>query len=238
MKRACPHESGKPVSFFSWGTWRLRCGLLAVLATIAASGCASGPRAETGTALGGIGGTAVGAIIGHQSGKTAEGALIGAAVGALAGNTIGGSLDEIEARNRAELEARLGQMAPRGSVTVEDIIAMTRAGVPESVIVSHIQIHGVTRPLSAADLIRLQNEKVSEAVMNAAQQASAAPPRPAPPYAAGPPPGGVIVEEHYVAPACPFPPPPVVYHHHYYRRPHVHRRRRPCVRVGVGVGFP
>ncbi len=225
MSRRFPKRRG--VRFSGWG-W------LALLALLA-GGCASGPRAEMGTALGGIGGTAVGAMIGHQSGKTAEGALIGAAVGALAGNTIGGSLDEIEARNRAELEARLGQRAPRGSVTVEDIIAMSRAGVPESVIVSHIQIHGVARPLSAADLIRLQNEKVSEAVMNAAQRASAAPPRPAPPYA-GPPPGGVIIEEHYVAPACPFPPPPVVYHH-YYRRPHMHRRR-PRVSVGFGVGFP
>ncbi len=205
---------------------------------LAGGGCASGPRAEEGTVLGGLGGTAVGAIIGHQSGRTAEGALIGAAVGALAGNTIGGSLDEIEARNRAELEARLGQMAPRGSVTVEDIIAMSQAGVPESVIVSHIQIHGVTHPLSAADLIRLQNAKVSEAVMNAAQRASATPPRPAPPYASGLPPAGVVVEEHYVAPACPFPPPPVVYHHYYRPRPrHIHRRR-PRVSVGVGVGFP
>ncbi len=236
MKRTSGCTPGGPTAdalpLFRW-----QAALLAVLALGFVAGCAGGPRAEQGTLLGGMGGTAVGAIIGHQSGKTAQGALIGAAVGALAGNTIGGSLDEIEARNRAELEARLGQMAPRGSVTVEDIIAMTRAGVPESVIVSHIQIHGVTHPLSAADLIRLQNEKVSEAVMSAAQRASAAPPRPAPPYAAGPPPGSVIVEEHYVAPACPVPP-PVVYHHHYYRRrPHLHRRR-PRVSVGVGVGFP
>ncbi len=196
--------------------------LLGVMA-LWAGGCTSGPYAASGTALGTLGGTAVGAMIGHQVGKTGQGALIGGAVGALTGGAIGSALDEIDARNRAEIQARLGQRAPQGAVSVEDIIAMSQAGVPESVIVSHIEIHGLVRPLTPADLIRLQKQGVSEAVMNAAQKATG--PRTSRASSLPPRPGPVIVEEHYVVPGCPAYPPPV-----YYYRPRVH--------FGIGVGFP
>jgi len=45
-------------------------------------------------AVGAAGGAGVGAIIGHQSGKTGEGALIGAGAGALAGALIGDALGQ------------------------------------------------------------------------------------------------------------------------------------------------
>ncbi len=53
--------------------------------------------AGTGAAIGGI----AGAVIGHQSGKTGQGAVIGAATGALLGGTIGNRLD----KQAKELEA-------------------------------------------------------------------------------------------------------------------------------------
>ena len=59
-----------------------------VLAGLLISGCATTPT-QQGALLGGGTGAGIGAIIGHQKGKTAEGALIGGAVGALAGGLIG-----------------------------------------------------------------------------------------------------------------------------------------------------
>ena len=61
------------------------------------SSCSSGPNARTGTVIGGLGGAAVGGIIGNQSGRPLEGALIGGGIGALGGNVIGGAQDQ---RNR------------------------------------------------------------------------------------------------------------------------------------------
>jgi hypothetical protein len=55
--------------------------------------CASGPNAQTGTVVGGLGGAALGGIIGHQSGRGLEGAAIGGALGAIGGNMIGDSQD-------------------------------------------------------------------------------------------------------------------------------------------------
>ena len=56
------------------------------------SGCES--SGQTGAALGGLGGAGLGAIIGHQSGRTAEGALIGGAVGAGGGYILGNEQDK------------------------------------------------------------------------------------------------------------------------------------------------
>ncbi|MCH7806557.1 MAG: hypothetical protein IH995_05370, partial [Proteobacteria bacterium] len=48
--------------------------------------------------------------------------MIGGIVGAVTGNAIGGSLDEIEARNQAEIEARLGRPWKPGAVSVSDVV--------------------------------------------------------------------------------------------------------------------
>ena len=57
------------------------------------SSCA-GPNANTGAVLGGLGGAAVGGIIGHQSGRGLEGAAIGGGLGALGGAAVGNSADQ------------------------------------------------------------------------------------------------------------------------------------------------
>src|SRR3989339_2102316 len=49
---------------------------------------------QKGAAIGGLGGAALGGIIGHQSGHGAEGAVIGAAVGAISGAVVGEKLDK------------------------------------------------------------------------------------------------------------------------------------------------
>lgn len=48
---------------------------------------------QKGAAVGGAAGAAIGAIIGHQSGETAEGAVIGGAAGAITGAIVGEQLE-------------------------------------------------------------------------------------------------------------------------------------------------
>lgn len=68
--------------------------LLTLVVAISASSCASGPNAQTGAVVGGLGGAALGGIIGHQSGRGLEGAAIGGALGAVGGNAVGNSQDQ------------------------------------------------------------------------------------------------------------------------------------------------
>jgi hypothetical protein len=72
------------------------------------AGCES--SAGKGVAIGSLGGAGLGAIVGHQSGRTTEGALIGGAVGAGAGYMVGAEQDrkaqqsQIQAQNQAAIE--------------------------------------------------------------------------------------------------------------------------------------
>ncbi len=54
----------------------------------------AGPNSQTGAVLGGLGGAAVGGIIGNQSGRGLEGAAIGAGLGALGGAAVGDAQDK------------------------------------------------------------------------------------------------------------------------------------------------
>ncbi len=194
--------------------------LVLLIPVVVATGCASPYHADRGAATGGLLGATAGAIIGHQSGHTLGGAVLGGAVGALAGNAIGSGMDEVEARNRAEIEARLGRQVAPGAVTVDDIIAMTRAGVDEEVIAQYVSYRGMAHPVHAPEMIRMQQEGVGKTVMQAAQRPpiQRAPARVSQPT--------YIVEEHcWGAPGYYHPYPRHYYgHHHYqprYRRPHV-----------------
>ncbi|WP_395741126.1 glycine zipper domain-containing protein [Prosthecobacter sp.] len=68
--------------------------IYSVILAITVSSCATGPRAQTGTVIGGLTGAAAGGIIGSQSGRGLEGAAIGAGLGAAAGNTVGNAQDQ------------------------------------------------------------------------------------------------------------------------------------------------
>ncbi len=66
---------------------------------IVAAGCSSSDpsdwnRREKGTAIGGVGGAALGGIIGSQSGNAGAGALLGGAAGAGAGYLVGREQDD------------------------------------------------------------------------------------------------------------------------------------------------
>jgi hypothetical protein len=193
---------------------------------ICAAGCRSPYYGDRGALFGGLTGAAAGAAIGDASGNAGAGAILGSAVGAITGAAIGDNIDADIARSRAEVEAKMGrQMA--GAVTPDDVIAMTRAGLSEDVIATHIRAHGVARAPEVADLIYLRNQGVPDSAIKAMQ--STPPPQIAQAtYPGGPQP--VIVEHHY-DPYYPPPPPPVFFS--YQRGP----RFGPPPRARVGWGF-
>jgi len=153
-------------------------------------GCQSPYHADQGALFGGVTGAGVGAVVGNAVGNPAAGALIGAGVGTVTGAAVGSSLDEIEARNRAEIARQMGSQIQPGVVTMADVVNMSHAGVSEQLIVTHIQHNGLAAPLTSADLITLKQQGVADSVIQVMQ---------APPVqrVAAVPAQPVIVEEHY-----------------------------------------
>ena len=145
--------------------------LLGATAVVASAGCTSPYYTDRGALVGGVAGTGVGAVVGEAVGHPGVGALVGAGVGTLTGAAVGNGLDNIEARNRAQIAATLGRQVPPGTVALPDVIAMTKAGVNEELIVNHIRANGIAHPLQAGDLIALQNAGVSPRVIAALQAA-------------------------------------------------------------------
>ena len=203
----------------------MKCGQSgwAVLALLVFGGCYSPYHTDRGALAGGLGGAGVGALVGSAVGHPGAGAAIGAGVGTLAGAAVGSEMDQMEARNRAEIEARMGRQVAAGSVTMQDVLAMHQAGVAPELVVTHIRTHGMAAPLQAQDLIVLQQQRVSPAVVQAMQES---PPRPmaAQPVMVSQPP--VIVEEY---PYYWGPPP-------YYRPMPRYHHCGPGMHWGVSVG--
>ncbi|HOM19115.1 MAG TPA: glycine zipper domain-containing protein [Thermoguttaceae bacterium] len=190
-------------------------------------GCASWTHTDRGVLTGGLLGAGSGALIGSSTGHAGAGAVLGAGLGTLAGALVGSELDEVEAKNRAMIAQQLGRPVGPGAVSMEDVVAMTQAGVAEELIVNHIRANGVQRPLTANDIILLQQQGVSTRAIAAMQEAGQArPPAQAVQVVPAAPPGAVpvIVEEYHYGPWGP---------------PHWwwHYRHRPPPRGGVSWGI-
>jgi len=132
---------------------------------VACYGCHSPYRSDQGALFGGLLGAGTGAIVGEALGNPGAGAAIGAGVGALSGAAVGSELDEIEAQNRAMIEAQLGRQLAAGAVQLDDVVAMAQAGVDDQLIINHIRAHGMAAPLSASDIILLKQQGVSSQVI-------------------------------------------------------------------------
>lgn len=180
-----------------------------------------------GAALGTVAGALAGAGIGKHNGNTAAGALIGGAAGLITGAAIGSSADQQE-RRQAQVYQQQQAWQRAQAATVEDVIAMSRSGVSDDVIITHVRQYGLDRRLEVSDVIRLHQQGVSEAVIAAMQRGTTAvrvktvPPPPVP--------GPVVVEEyHYVAP-------PYYYRYGPWGYPHFHHPPpppRPGLQWGV-----
>lgn len=188
-------------------------------------GCNSPYYSDRGTLIGGVGGAGVGALIGEASGNPGAGALIGAGVGAVTGNVIGAGMDDVAARNRAEIAARMGQPVPPGAVSINDVIAMTRSGVDEELIVNHIRTSGMAHPLQSGELIALQQQGVSKQVIQAMQMPSAP--------TGGPP---MMAQGPYYGPPA-YAPYPAYYYPPPYAYPYPYPYPPPYAAPQVGFGF-
>lgn len=182
-------------------------GPIATLLALSLSGCQSPYHSDQGALTGGLLGAGTGAIIGHALGNTGAGAAIGAGVGALSGAAIGNGMDEMEARNRAEIEARMGRQIAAGAVTVPGVVEMTRAGVAEELIINQLRYRGLAAPIQTNDVIHLQQQGVSGrviATMQATQVATVQTAQPVQPVAVPvyPEPGPAIIVEQRWGPPC------------------------------------
>ncbi|HXT57000.1 MAG TPA: glycine zipper domain-containing protein [Pirellulales bacterium] len=189
--------------------------------SLLSTGCASPYHADRGALFGGAAGAGVGALVGEAVGHPGVGALVGAGVGTISGAAVGGSLDEMEARNRAMIASQMGRQVPRGAVGVGDVIDMTRQGLDEDLIVNHIRYNGVQQPPQSRDLIAMQQNGVGKRVIEA-MQAAPLPQQPGAVMAAGPPP--------FAGPPVYYPPPPVWGPYPYYYPP-------PPPAWGFGMSF-
>lgn len=206
-------------------SWTLTLALAAsALATVFTSaGCAAQPayNTERGALLGGLGGAALGAVIGENNDNPLLGAAIGAGAGALAGGALGNTVDQENAYRSQQQQAYV-----RSAMSAQDVVALHAAGTHPDVIIGQVRSAGIARTLSTDEIIYLSQSGVSPDVIRAMQGSVRVAMAPAP----GP--TTVIVEERvYPAyrPVFYAPPPPPCwgpYHHHHH---HSH--------IGIGFGF-
>jgi hypothetical protein len=110
----------------------------------------------------------------------------------------------------------MGRPVAQGQATVDEVVAMTRAGVDPRLISNFVNNSGMVQPVSPQDVIALTQQGVAPDVIQAMQTPRVAQAQPA----VVAPPGPVIIHEYG-------PPPHFYYHHHHHHRP----------RVGWGVTF-
>lgn len=187
--------------------------IVLLIVCAASVGCHANNYAERGAGFGALAGAATGAALADRSGNAATGAVVGSAVGAITGAAMGSSIDADVARNEMIIEQRMGRRMA-SAVMIDDVIAMTQAGLSPVVIKNHIRAKGVGQPIEVGELIAMRNAGVSDDVIQAMQNGQA-PQLDARPVRTIPAATPVIVEEHHYGP--------------YYGRPywHPHPRRRP-----------
>lgn len=217
-----------------------RAGLLALIMTLLLgagfpqTGWAQWQSSEKGTIVGAAAGGALGSAIGKKSGNPITGAIIGALGGGLVGRSIG---DDIDQRRAYEQQQRYYQQQayqqpnyaqPAGGVSLDQIITLSRNGLSDEVIISHVESNGYRHPLTANDLILLKNNGVSDRVIAVLQRPVAAP-AVSQPTVIQPAPVRVVEEVHVV---------PSWYYHPrvpaYYHGPHYHHRHRSSVNLHFG----
>jgi hypothetical protein len=134
---------------------------------LSVAGCVTPQGRPDNTASGALTGAAVGAIIGSAARNPGAGAAVGATVGALAGGAIGHSVDQAQEIQDAQYRERVRQQevsAP--SLTIDDIISMSKAKIGDDLIISEIRNSGMAYPLKSADIVDLKRSGVSERVIN------------------------------------------------------------------------
>ena len=213
-------------------------------------------RTDDGAILGGVTGAIIGGIAGNQNDETIEGVAIGGVVGAVAGGLLGRSQDQQAARNFQFQQQQLQREAQliNQSVSMSDVIALTRSGVSTNLIINQIRTNGVRQQIGVQEILYLHQNGVTEPVIQEMQKialaGSAVVTGPAvltgPAVVAGPPvvarpvvTGSVIVGRPYLPPVKIKPtvivkPSPTYRRPPYYGQPQKKRYNN----AGRGPGYP
>jgi len=158
-------------------------GLAALLA--GGTGCKElpGTPKQQGTAIGGASGAAAGAVIGGSQHRLV-GALLGGAIGAAGGYLIGANSDRIsgndsDGAHKAVTSAQTNPATPEqarsaatadingdGFVTMDEVVAMRRAGLPDQVMLDKLRATGQVFELTQEQQQYLLNNGVSQDVVN------------------------------------------------------------------------
>jgi hypothetical protein len=162
---------------------------IALLGGFGGLGCKQlpGTPAAQGTAIGGVGGAVTGAALGGEHHRLL-GALLGGAVGAGGGYLIGANSDRITHHDSgaAQEAARQAEAAPAtpeqarnaltadlngdGFVTMDEVVAMRRAGVPDQTILERLRATGQVFELNPEQQQYLRNQGVSDYVIGQMQE--------------------------------------------------------------------
>lgn len=151
---------------------RLFVGTLVVASCV---GCSNMNNTQKGAAVGGLGGAAVGAIVGKQLGNTGAGAAIGGLTGLAGGALIGKAEDNAEERDNAMRTAAYEhnmRVRQANAVSNSDIVNMSQNGVTENIICNEIRTRGGHFDTSPSAIIYLQKSGVSDRVIEAMQNSS------------------------------------------------------------------
>jgi outer membrane lipoprotein SlyB len=165
---------------------KLLIGILSAIMVAGFVGCQTPEgrtdRTATGALAGGALGAGTGALIGNYAGHhTAGGAAIGGILGALAGGVIGHGMDsqQRDLERRASPAPRMEQGQPIG---IADVKAMSKAGISDEVMISHIRNSRTVYRLTTAEIIDLKDAGVSQKVIDfMINTQSLYPPSPMPP---------------------------------------------------------
>jgi hypothetical protein len=167
-----------------------RITLLLGLTLFALTGCQT-PNQYNGAVGGGIIGGIIGTGVGIVAHNPAAGLAIGAGTGALAGTAVGAMKDRKDAKAAQEYAAAHPPMS------LTDIVSLANQGIPDGQIIQQMAATNSWYNLTSNDLVYLNQNHVSPAVISAVQQRSGA----RPVVMGPPPPPGLVYAE-------PYPPPP------------------------------
>jgi surface antigen len=125
-------------------------------------------RTATGALTGGALGAGTGAIIGSMKGQAGAGAAIGGILGAVAGGAIGHGMDSTERdiERRAQARAAVPPMAQGQPLGIADIKSLSKAGISDEVMISHIRNSRTVYRLTTAEIIDLKDAGVSQKVID------------------------------------------------------------------------
>ncbi|MDB6016101.1 MAG: hypothetical protein JWR19_590 [Pedosphaera sp.] len=159
--------------------------ILVAILTCGIAGCQNlpGTKQSQGAVIGGLGGAAVGAAIGHN----ALGAVLGGALGAGAGYVVGANSDRIMGRDQASAAAATQNAQTRpataqdvmnsttadlnkdGFVTLDEVAAMRAAGLSDDQMLQRLRATNQIFELTPSQQSYLRDRGVSNYVINQMQ---------------------------------------------------------------------